>query len=103
MGQMESTRLMDSIRKGVPSARPARWRRVRNRKENGTTSTFVSREISNKSLFPALNLILVNESPSCTAQLLFGLVHLCWDSEGVSLCASPLRVKSQFPTALWLS
>ena len=31
------------------------------------------------------------------------LLPLCWDLEQVSFCAHPLRAKSWYPTALWLS
>ena len=42
---------------------------------------------------------LVNKSPSWVTQTLLKLLPLCWNSEWVSLCVSPSREESQFPTA----
>lgn len=48
-------------------------------------------------------LYVSQRSPLCMTQVLFKLLHLCWDSEGVDFCASPERGKSHFPMVLQLS
>ena len=83
------------------SPEPSRWKRV---KENWDLPVLLSSEkVPSDACASGTCLYVSPWSPLCMTQVLFKLLCLCWESEGVDLCAVPERGKSQLPIALQLS
>lgn len=83
------------------SPEPARWKRV---KEIWDPPVLLSSEkVLSDPCASGTYLYVSPWSPLCMTQVLFKLLCLCWDSEGVDLCAIPESRKSQLPIALQLS
>ena len=88
-------RLMESVRNGATSLRPARWKESKERGRNGANQYFCPWiKFQQIPALPAHSLKLVNVSPSHMTEVLFKLLPLHWNSE---------RVQPLFPRTLWLS